>query len=49
MGPITREFHGQEKGRSNMVERPTLAQGTTDHEPGMLHNKFAFPSHWAVL
>lgn len=31
-----------------MVGRPTLAQGTADHEPGMLDNKFAFPGHCAV-
>lgn len=49
MGPIACELYGREKRKSNMIEGPTLAQGTTDHEPGMLDNKFAFPGHCAVF
>jgi hypothetical protein len=49
MGPIACELYGREERKNNMIGRPTLAQGTTDHEPGMLDNKFAFPGHCAVF
>jgi len=49
MGPITRELHGREKRKRIKVGKPTLTQGTTNHEPGMLDNKFAFPSHCEVI
>jgi hypothetical protein len=49
MGPVRADQMGGKKEKGNGVGKLTFAQGTPNHEPGALDNKFAFPSHCVVF